>query len=116
MPDDPLSIPQGHAALQKLKDSLFQQYGQIPAGPVSDEIFARLGKIDAALTKLNQADMDSRTGSINVTAAAMKDPTKDLKALTAQIKSITNDFGTAAKILDGVDQFISGVTSYFGIL
>jgi hypothetical protein len=113
--DDTLSIPQGHDALQQLKESLSQQYGQIPAGPVSDMIDERLDKIDAALTALNQADMASNTVAINAAAAAMTNPLKDLDGLKDKIKSISNDVGNAAQILGEVDQFISGVTSFFGV-
>jgi hypothetical protein len=113
--DDTLSIPQGHDALQQLKESLSQQYGQTPAGPVSDMIDARLDKIDAALTSLDQAGMASHTVDINAAAAAMTSPLKDLDGLKDKIQSIGEDIGNAAQILGEVDQFISGVTSYFGI-
>jgi hypothetical protein len=113
--DNTLSIPQGHDALQQLKESLTQQYGQIPAGPVSDLIDARLDRIDAALTALNQAEMASGTAAISAAADAMANPLKDLDGLKTQIQSITNDVGKAAQVLREVDQFISGVTSFFGI-
>jgi hypothetical protein len=113
--NDILSIPQGHDALQQLKESLSQQYGQTPAGPVSDMIDARLDKIDAALTSLDQAGMASHTVDINAAAAAMTSPLKDLDGLKDKIQSIGEDIGNAAQILGEVDQFISGVTSYFGI-
>ena len=113
--DDTLSIPQGHDALQQLKESLSQQYGQTPAGPVSDMIDARLDQIDAALTALNQAAMASNTVAINAAAAAMTSPLKDLGELKDKIQSIGNDAGKAGQVLGGVDQFISGVTSYFGV-
>ena len=113
--DNNVSIPQGHEALQELKESLSQQFGQTPAGPVSDMIDARLDKIDAALTALNQADMASRTGEINVAAAAMTNPLKDLNGLKKEIQTISDDTGKAAQVLAGVDQFISKVTSFFGV-
>ena len=113
--DDTLSIPQGHDALQQLKESLSQQYGQTPAGPVSDMIDERLDKIDTALTALDQAGMASHTVDINAAAAAMTSPLKDLDGLKDKIQSIGEDIGNAAQILGEVDQFISGVTSYFGI-
>jgi hypothetical protein len=113
--DNTFSIPQGHDALQQLKESLAQQFGQTPAGSVSDMIDAQLDKIDAALTALNQADMASRTVEINAAAAAMTNPLKDLNGLKGKIQIIGNDTGKAAQVLSGVDQFISGVTSYFGI-
>jgi hypothetical protein len=113
--DDALSIPQGLDALQQLKESLSQQFGQIPAGQVSDMIDARLDKIDDALTALNHADMASRTVAIIAGAAAMTDPLKDLNALKDEIESIGTDFSKAAEVIDGVDQFVAGVTSYFGV-
>ena len=113
--DDTLSIPQGHDALQQLKESLSLQYGQTPPGPVSDMIDARLDKIDAALTALNQADIASHTADINAAAAAMTNPLKDLDGLKDKIQSIGSDIGNAAQILGEVDQFISGVTSFFGV-
>jgi hypothetical protein len=113
--DDTLSIPQGKDALQQLKESLSQQYGQTPAGPVSDMIDERLDQIDAALTALDQAGMASNTVEINAAAAAMANPLKDLDGLKDQIQSIGKDIGNAAQILGEVDQFISGVTSFFGI-
>jgi hypothetical protein len=117
MPDnDPLSIPQGCAALQQLKESLSLQYGQTPAGPVSDMIDARLDLIDAALTKLNQAAMASATVAINAAAAAMTNPLKDLDGLKQAIQSINNDTGKAAQVLGQVDQFISDVTAFIGVL
>src|ERR1035438_5661653 len=103
--DDTLSIPQGHDALQQLKESLSQQYGQTPAGPVSDMIDARLDKIDAALTSLDQAGMASHTVDINAAAAAMTSPLKDLDGLKDKIQSIGEDIGNAAQILGEVDQF-----------
>ena len=113
--DNTLSIPESLDALQELKESLSKQYGQVPAGPVSDMIDARLDKIDAALTALNRADMSSRTVAINAAAAAMTDPLKDLDKLKDQIGAISKDFANAAQVMNGVDQFVSGVTSYFGI-
>jgi|ERR1035437_3556461 hypothetical protein len=105
--DNNLSIPQGHDALQELKESLSQQFGQIPAGPVSNMIDARLDKINAALTAFNQADMASRTVDINAAAAAMTNPLKDLDGLKEEIQTISDDTGKAAQVLSGVDQFIS---------
>ena len=113
--DDTLSIPQGHDALQQLKESLSQQYGQIPAGPVSDMIDERLDKISDALTALDQAGMTSNTVAINAAAAAMTSPLKNLDGLKDQIQSIGKDTENAAQILGEVDQFISGVTSFFAI-
>lgn len=114
--DDTLSIPQGHDALQALKESLAQQFGQTPAGLVSDMIDARLDKIDAALTALDQADMASRTVDISAAAAAMANPLQDLDGLKTQIQSISNDVGQAAKILNGVDEFISDVKTFVGAI
>lgn len=115
MPDDTPSIPEGRDALQQLKDSLSQQFGQTPPGPVSDMIDARLSQIDDALTALNQAGVASGTGAINLAAAAMANPLKDLNALKNQLQEIGNDAAKAAQILGGVDQFISKVTSFFGV-
>ena len=115
MPDDTPSIPQGRDALQQLKNSLSQQFGKTPPGPVSDMINARLDQISDALTALNQAQMASRTGAINVAAAALANPLKDLDGLKDQIQTISSDVGKAAQILGGVDQFISKVTSFFGV-
>jgi len=113
--DNTISIPESLDALQQLKESLSKQFGQIPAGPVSDMIDARLDKIDAALTALNQAEMASHTPDISAGAAAMADPLKDLDALKDGIESISKDFARAAQVINGIDQFVSGVTSYFGI-
>jgi archaellum component FlaC len=115
MADDTVSIPDSLDALQQLKESLSKQFGQIPAGPVSDMIDARLDKIDAALTALNQAEMASNTAAINAAAAAMTDPLKDLDKLKDQIGAISKDFAKAAQVINGIDQFVSGVTSYFGV-
>ena len=110
-----ISVPEGHAALQQLKESLSEQYGQMPAGQVSDMIDQRLDKIDPVLTALNQAGMASGTVAISAAAAALTNPIKDLDALKKQIQSINDDVGKAAQVLGGVDQFISGVKSYFGV-
>jgi len=115
MPDDTPSIPQGRAALQQLKNSLSQQFGQTPPGDVSNMIDSRLDAIDAALTALNQGDMASRTGAINMAAAALANPLRDLDGLKNQLQTIGNDVGKAAQVLGGVDQFISKVTSFFGV-
>jgi hypothetical protein len=113
--DNTISIPEGLDALQQLKESLSKQFGQIPAGPVSDMIDARLDKIDAALTALNKAEMASHTPAISAGAAAMTDPLKDLDALKNEIQSISKDFAKAAVVINGIDQFVSGVTSFFGV-
>ena len=113
--DNTISIPQGRAALQQLKDTLSQQFGQIPGGPVSDMIDKRLDAISDALTKLNQAEMSSGTVAINAAATGMKNPIKNLNALKDQIQSISDDVGRAAEVLGGVDQFISGVKACFGV-
>lgn len=114
--DNAISIPQGHDALQQLKDSLTQQFGQLPSGPVSDMINQKLNEIDDALTALNQADEATSTVAINAAAAGLDSPIKNLGTLKKQIQSITNDVDVASQILGNVGQFISGVKSFFGVL
>ena len=86
--NDTLSIPQGHDALQALKESLAQQFGQTPAGLVSDMIDARLDKIDAALTALDQADMASRTVDISAAAAASRSQRKSASIGTTRARML----------------------------
>jgi hypothetical protein len=113
MPDDPQAAWQAaHDSLQALEDESNEAYDEAKTQAQRDILDALSDPIEAALTALNQEDMESRTLAFSAAAADLKAPLAQLSTLKDQLNAVAAGFAKAASVVSAIDAAVSDLSSY----